>query len=120
MKKKILIIEDDQDNAELLSRILHFYGYDTVVYINLVSVIDVLLVKPDLVVLDHNLREGYGGHLCHGLKSIDATRNIPILMVSANDTIAEIAEACGANDYMRKPFDINDLKQKVSSILFNR
>lgn len=117
MKKKILIIEDDKDTAELLVHVMERFNYDAVITTNIMNITDIAEIGPDLIMLDHKLGHGLGGTLCKNLKSAKTTKHIPILMVSGTHHLRHIAEQCGADNYIPKPFDIDDLEEKMGALL---
>lgn len=67
-----------------------------------------------LILLDENLTWGWGSDVCVLLKSDEQTASIPVILISAIPKIAEIAERCGADGYIRKPFDIYDVIDMVN------
>lgn len=67
-----------------------------------------------LILLDEHLNWGWGSDLCRKLKSDEKTALIPIVLISAIRNIDEIAEQCGADAYIRKPFDIYDVIDVVN------
>ena len=69
---------------------------------------------PDIILLDISMDGISGGDICMKLKANDDTAAIPIIMISANDNIEYIAHHCGANDYVRKPFNVQARKEKIA------
>jgi DNA-binding response OmpR family regulator len=120
MKKKILIIEDDKDTAELLVHVMERFNYDAVITTNIMDIADISAIAPDLIMLDHKLGHGLGSVLCKNLKSAETTKHIPILMVSGTHHLRHIAEQCGADNYIPKPFDLDDLEEKMAALLGKR
>lgn len=108
MKPKILIVDDNEYIADVLSYILTNNGYDVVVLDKGEPVID--LVKhdhPDLVILDADLPDADGRVICHDLKCNDETKDLPVIMCSARDDIGESLHQQGApDDILPKPFDM--------------
>lgn len=79
----------------------------------------VLLQKdpPDLVLLDLLLPGMQGEDLCKKIKSDDRLKNIPVILFTAiSDNIQRIAREVGAQDYVKKPFDIAELLAKVKKL----
>jgi len=118
--KKLLIIEDDADILSILDLIFKQEGYHVILSESGAEAEEIPVIKPDLVLLDLRLtsygREGET--ICAKIKSQAATRHIPVILLSAEMDIREICEECGANDYLSKPFDIEQLSQKVKSLVF--
>lgn len=70
---------------------------------------------PDLFILDVMLPDGNGIEVCAELKSNNI--NIPILMMSAHAKVADVSLTCAANDFLAKPFDLNNLLEKVNKLV---
>lgn len=114
MKKKILYAEDDGDMLEVVSEFMQFEDYE-VITDNGKSILQKLHKHPiGLILLDENLNWGWGSDLCKMLKSDEKTADIPVVLISAIKDIDKIAEVCGANAYIRKPFDIYDVIDVVN------
>ena len=120
-QKKLLIIEDDPDILDILKLIFQSEGY--IVYTSLTGeetqhVVD---MAPDLILLDLRLSAfgKEGAEICQRLKSEQLTRQIPVILLSAETDISIVCSVCGANDYMRKPFDVDRLTSKVKTMIRN-
>ena len=117
MKKKILIIEDDKDIAELLEFIINGLDFQAILSKDIINIDAVLALQPDLIILDHILEYGLGGKLCLQLKVLKESKHIPVLMVSATRKLADLVKECHADDYIKKPFAIPELQQKIFKLL---
>src|SRR5476649_1485405 len=117
MKKKILIIEDDIDTSEMLGYIADELNCEGIRSPHGLSIHDVQALSPDLILLDHWLGNTTGANICLALKNSERTKHIPIIMVSAESTIQEIAKQYCADDYIRKPFDVNVLEKTIKKFL---
>jgi two-component system response regulator MprA len=117
MNERILIIEDDQAILKLLQRGLAYEGYtvDTAIdgRMGLIAARD---HTPDLVVLDWMLPGMDGLEVCHRLRT---GGSIPILMLTAKDTVQDRIQGldAGADDYMVKPFNLDELLARVRALL---
>lgn len=106
----ILVVEDDPQVARLIALVLQRNGYQSEV----VADGDMALEKargskPAMIFADLSIK-GIGGEtLCSRLKALPETRDIPYVIVSGDRDIAEKAKVCGADDYMGKPFEFDDL-----------
>jgi DNA-binding response OmpR family regulator len=119
---KIVIVDDDVQATALISEVLMAYGYQTVVVNeSKVAVAVAKLVHPDLFVLDLMMPPPDGFKLCRMLRADPNFKQIPILIVTAlGDTDSRIvAMGAGANDYLAKPFGIEDLAARVKKLLDN-
>ena len=116
-KQKILVVDDDEHIAELISLYLIREGYETKeVYNGNDAVKAAEEFKPDLIMLDIMLpgMDGYG--VC---REIRKTSNVPIIMLTAKgDTIDKVLGLeLGADDYIVKPFDPKELTARVKAVL---
>jgi two-component system response regulator MprA len=117
MNERILIIEDDQAILKLLQRGLAYEGYtiDTAIdgRMGLIAARD---HTPDLVILDWMLPGMDGLEVCHRLRT---GGSIPILMLTAKDTVQDRIQGldAGADDYMIKPFNLDELLARVRALL---
>ena len=117
MNKKIFIVEDDADLSEAIQLILKEEGYDTAAYPDKNSIKGVILQMPDLVLVDNKLKDGYGSELCQAIKKHPLTSHVPVIMISGYGNLAAIAEGCGADAYLNKPFEMVDLLETVDKHL---
>ena len=114
MKKVVLIAEDDKAIVEVMNIILNEAGYETVVVAEGGGVIPAVRdKKPDLLLLDIWLSGEDGGELAKKLKADEATKDVPIVMISANTETEQIAKDSGADGFLRKPFDIDEFLSTV-------
>ncbi len=117
MNERILIIEDDQAILKLLQRGLAYEGY--VVDMATDGRTGLILARdhtPDLVILDWMLPGIDGLEVCNRLRS---GGSIPILMLTAKDTVQDRIQGldAGADDYMVKPFNLDELLARVRALL---
>ena len=115
MSKKILIVDDNEYMIEIMTFILISKGYDVIALPNGDNVLNsVLFNHPDLVILDAAMPGMDGREVCKLLKLNRSTRELPVIMCSANDDIDESLKQKGApNDVLHKPFDTDELLEKV-------
>jgi DNA-binding response OmpR family regulator len=114
MKKSVLVIEDEPIIAEMISIILEVQG------LKVISLADTGWARQklhdkgvDLILLDLNLAGEDGESFCAYIKGQDDLKHIPVILVSANMDIERVKERCGADDLIRKPFDIDQFMSKV-------
>ncbi len=113
MAKKILVIEDEKDIRDTIVYVLEEQGYEVTSSEDAKILKSLDTIKPDLILLDNWLTEwksdANGQQISKELKSNPATSHIPIVIISAVNNIQEIAEAGHADDYLKKPFDLNEI-----------
>lgn len=110
----ILIVEDDPQVARLISLVLKRNGYETdTVGDGMVALEKIERSRPQMVFADLTLRGMAGDVLCQRLKGNAETRGIPFVVLSGDRDIAEKANTCGADEYMGKPFEFEELIRLV-------
>lgn len=114
MKKKIIVVDDDDGVLEGFRAILENFDYD----VKTSPTPDILLrlnpdKLPDLILLDVLLSGVDGRDVCKKLKSMEKIKNVPIIMVSAHPSAAKSMKSAGADDFLAKPFEMDDLLKKV-------
>ena len=118
MNKTILIVDDEEDILDLLDYTLSSAGYDTITCIDTLNVRDILDEEDiSLILMDRNL-PGVEGSLF--IEKIRAEGyNQPVIYVSAKDLSDDIVEGFerGGDDYITKPFNLNELKARVTALI---
>ncbi|MDO8657129.1 MAG: response regulator transcription factor [Candidatus Levybacteria bacterium] len=112
--KKILIVDDDKTILEAIEVALRMEGYKTLVVAdgnNAIQKAD--LFKPDVILLDLLLSGNDGREISKEIKKNKSTKNIPIIIMSAHPGIKKLIVEAGADDFLPKPFDIDDLLSVV-------
>jgi CheY-like chemotaxis protein len=113
MKKKILVADDDPAIVESTALILEEFGYDVITTVDGQTIYKMEADYPDLLLLDIWMSGQDGREICKYLKQQNGTKHIPIIMISASRDIKKSATESGADDFLAKPFAMNDLLQKV-------
>lgn len=108
--KKVAIIDDDQDIVDVLSMAFAGEGYKTKVTLKAEDTVDIVKkFQPDLVVLDVVISGADGRIVCQQLKSAPDTKDIPVVMMSAHASAKSSALEMGADSFIAKPFDLEDM-----------
>ena len=103
----IMIMDDDRDLLEMIDRKLHSDGFDTLLSLNGENFRKIIAKRrPDLILLDLQMQGIQGEDICHDIKSNPATASIPIIIFSGNANLQTIADECGADAVMDKPFEL--------------
>jgi DNA-binding response OmpR family regulator len=117
-KKIVLVADDDNDLLQLVKMQLQHAGFIVHLSLNGNGIVKMAADgHPDVILLDIAMDGVSGGDICKKLKNSAQTSSIPVIMISANDNIEIIANTCGANDFVRKPFNVETIKQKISEVL---
>jgi CheY-like chemotaxis protein len=117
-QKKILVVDDDPDILEFLRELLTDEGYIAVItdkaeYLEKLHY-DAL---PDLFLVDVLLSGKDGREIVKHLKGQGQTKHIPVIMFSAHPSAEETTRAAGANDFLAKPFEIDDLLTRIEKYI---
>lgn len=117
---KILIADDNMQNCELLEAYLADEPYEIVMaYDGQETLAKVREWQPDLILLDIMMPKLSGYEVCQRLRKDPATKNIPIVMVTALNEMGDIEKAvqAGADDFLTKPINRLELAVRVRSLL---
>jgi DNA-binding response OmpR family regulator len=120
MAPKILIAEDERDIRDLIAFSLRYSGFDVVEAANGLEAVErTLASKPDLVLMDVRMPRMTGYEACKQLKSMDETKHIPVIFLSAKGQETEIQQGLdvGAEEYILKPFAPDELANRVREVL---
>ena len=112
--KKVMIADDDPGIVDSLSMMLEFEGYEVSSTLNGASLLHLNGSLPDLLLLDIWMSGIDGRDICKQLKQQPHTSKMPILMISASKDIELSALEAGANDFLAKPFEMEELLEKVA------
>jgi DNA-binding response OmpR family regulator len=111
--KKIMIADDDPGIVDAVEMLLEFEGYEVTSTVDGTTVLEMKDELPDLLLLDIWMSGEDGRDICKKFKESELTKDIPVIMISASRDVRESAIAAGANDFLAKPFEMNELLQKV-------
>lgn len=115
---RILVLDDDPDIGTMIKMMLEYKGY-------MVTVSDRADMAQqalnnggvDLIIMDMLLSGVNGTDLCVDLKNNPTTSRIPVIMISAHPNAKEICLEAGADEFISKPFDMNDILSKIDGLL---
>ncbi len=120
--KQLLLVEDDLYSAETLKFALEAKGHDVTLATNGRDALDMVNDDmPQLIILDVMMPKMDGYHFCRLIKFNAKYKHIPVIIVSSKiqDADRELGLACGANEYITKPYDLNILINTVENSLDN-
>ena len=117
---RILCVDDEDFNLDLLEALLRPHGYETLTALNGREALAVLAAKPvDLVLLDINMPVMNGHELCKKIKSDPQLSHIPVIMITSLDSKENKMKGmeAGAEEFLSKPFDQAEMLLRVGNIL---
>lgn len=117
MKKRVLIIENDQDIRHIVEYILQKQGFETLSIPEPEDLTKLITFHADLILLDEFINSQPGHRLCRKIKNITSLAATPVIILSTANDIDLIAKECEANDYIGKPFDVAELVDKVLHLI---
>jgi CheY-like chemotaxis protein len=114
----ILIVEDSEVILTVLKLMFELQGWKVSERKNLSTIIDdVKQIKPDLILMDMMLSGSNGCDACKVIKQENEIKNIPIIIMSAHPEAHQEANDAGANYFIAKPFEMDQLISKVQQAL---
>jgi two-component system alkaline phosphatase synthesis response regulator PhoP len=120
MAKKVFIFDDNKTILELCTLVLEGAGYETKTSTTSNNIIEqVASYKPDAIMMDNWLPDIGGIEATRTLKSHPDFNKIPVIYFSANNDIKVLADAAGADTFLAKPFDIDQLENLMISLIGN-
>ena len=120
MNAKILFVEDERDLSLIICDTLHQQGYEvSAAFDGHEGLVKYKRERPDLIVADVMMPERDGFTMAKEIRRISAT--VPIIFLTAKSAIVDIEEGfdIGANDYLKKPFELRELLIRIKSLLRN-
>ena len=115
---KILIIDDDIDALRILQKILTKENHEVEILSQWHDTFSLVKTfQPQVILLDILLFGIDGRHISKQLKSNEQTRNIPIILITANPDIAKNIGTSGADDFLEKPFTKEELISKIEKLV---
>ena len=116
--KKIMICDDDDSILEVLQMMLEFDGYTVFLENNSTNLIkQINNVNPDLLLMDLWMPVLSGDQLLHTIRSTKELEDLPVIILSASVDGNDIATNAGANAFIAKPFDMDDITLKIEKVL---
>jgi DNA-binding response OmpR family regulator len=116
--RKVLIIDDDPDIGRMIKMLLEYKGCSVTVLERTGQAAEIVRNNGiNLVIMDMLLSGTNGIDVCNSFKTDSAIANIPVLMMSAHPDAKKICLEGGADDFIAKPFDMQELLSKVESFI---
>ncbi len=115
--KKILIIDDEAEFVELIKLRLEGNGYSVITAGDAREAMEIVKEGPDVILLDIMMPSVDGYTLYRQFKKDDATRSIPVIVITAKPEMKELFQAEGVRDYLIKPIDDEELLSAIKKAL---
>lgn len=117
-KQNILVLDDDPDIGTMIKMMLEYKGYSVTVSDRAEKMGEILHDnRVDLIIMDMLLSGTNGTDLCVELKQNKSTSHIPIMMISAHPNAREICLDAGADEFISKPFDMQDILSRIGKLV---
>lgn len=117
--KRVTLADDDPGILDAVGMMLEMEGYEVSTTLNGNTILNTESLLPDIYVLDIWMSGSDGRELCKKLKTDEKTKNIPVILISASNDLQKSAESAGADDFLAKPFEIDNLLSKIENCLQN-
>jgi DNA-binding response OmpR family regulator len=115
---RILVLDDDPDIGTMIKMMLEYKGYSVTVSDRAEQAEEVLRNNNiDLIIMDMLLSGVNGTDICTELKQNNSTSHIPVMMISAHPNAKEICLQAGADEFISKPFDMQDILSKINKLV---
>ncbi|AOM76671.1 response regulator [Pedobacter steynii] len=116
--KKVFVFDDNADILELCTIILEDAGFEVKTSSTSNQIVDqVMACMPDIIFMDNWLPDVGGIDATRELKGHPTLKNIPVIYFTANNDVKSLAEQAGADGYLSKPFDIQELENIINKHL---
>lgn len=108
-KKKVMVADDDPAIVDVMKILLESNDYDVLITQNPLEIDELVLQNPDIILLDIWMSGVSGNEVCKRIKANAFSKDIPVIMFSANRDTKEISMQCGADGFIAKPFEIEEV-----------
>jgi CheY-like chemotaxis protein len=120
LNKKIVIFDDDEDILSICSFILEEQGWKVYAFTDCNQIAErVSAILPSVILMDNWIPDDGGIIATQTLKKTEQLKNIPVIYFSANSDIELLANHAGAETYLAKPFDLEELERVINKVLVN-
>lgn len=116
--KKIVIFDDDEDILSICAYILEEQGWEVHTFTDCNNIIEkVSPIMPSVILMDNWIPDVGGIVATQSLKNDESLKSIPVVYFSANSDIQLLADHAGAETYLAKPFDLEELEKTINDVL---
>ncbi len=118
MEKSILICDDDEDILSICTYILEEKGWNVHTRNHCKNIVETVgEIMPNIILMDNWIPDMGGIKATQAIKATPSLKHIPIIYFSANNDVKALASVAGADNFLAKPFDIEELEKIVASVL---
>ncbi len=115
--RKVIIFDDDEDILSICNYILQEQGWEVHTYTDCNNIIEkVTGIMPNVILMDNWIPDAGGIVATQTLKNNEALKAIPVVYFSANSDIQLLAQQAGAETYLAKPFDLDELERIINKV----
>ena len=116
--RKIIIFDDDEDILSICNYVLHEQGWEVHTFTDCNNIVEkVSGIMPNVILMDNWIPDVGGIAATKNLKATEKLNNIPVIYFSANSDIQLLANQAGAETYLAKPFDLDELERIINTVL---
>jgi two-component system response regulator VicR len=116
MKKKVVLIQDNEDILNIMDDVLTDEGFDVTSSLTTEPIQDIENIDPDVLVVDDHLKGSKkGSEIISELKSDPDTQDLSAVLTSTSKNLEQLSKNCNADDFIEKPFDIDHMLEVVKN-----
>lgn len=114
MKKKVVLIQDNEDILDIMEQVLEEEGFDVTPSLTTEPIDRMDEIEPDVVIVDDHIKGNKkGSQVIAELKSDAETEDVSAVLTSTSPDVPKKAKECKADDYIEKPFDLDHMVEVV-------
>ncbi|WP_316803002.1 two-component system response regulator [Pedobacter nototheniae] len=114
MKKKVVLVQDNEDILEIMDQVLEDEGFDVTSSLTTEPIKNLDKIDPDVIVIDDHIKGNVkGSKVVKELKENPETEDLSVVLTSTSDKLPQQAKECNADDFIEKPFDIDHMVDVV-------
>src|SRR3569833_1456983 len=119
--KRVLILDNDESVLDVMQEALNYEGFNIKCLERSDNIFpEISDYKPDVVILDYILNGVNGGEICHQIKVNAKTSELPVILVSAYPRVLQSLGSYGCDDFIPKPFDLDDFVGLIRNLTDNK
>ncbi|HWD89167.1 MAG TPA: response regulator [Mucilaginibacter sp.] len=116
--KKVLLLDNDEDVLDVMQEALSYEGFEVKCIGQTNDIFpEIERYRPDVVILDYILDGVNGGEICHQIKENKKTSDMPVILVSAYPKVLWSLGDYGCDDFIPKPFDLDDFTGRILKLI---